>query len=618
MLIIYTVLIVFVAFPGILVLIRNLLADTYLWQVKEYRIDRIRIHYQNNEQTEKVRNKVYSIIKYALLVSLIIYFKSPSAAALLLSTIVAYIIYILEAELFIKQILKKKFSRPSIKSPRNILILGFSFVTILLPFLLFVLWLSSLPIQNNLDINGFLEFKESEVDWRGTDIKAFLPEVDEDNNIVTVPLETILVSVSTLIILSLDLTSPFIVATYSLVTEPLAQMRRRRMISAAKQKLQNNKKVKVIGITGSYGKTTTKEILAQLLEQKFKVVKTEKNNNTDVGIAQTILRSLREDTELLIAEMAAYKKGEIKNSVSIAQPDIAIVTGVEGQHLALFGSIENLFLAKYEIVDGLKKDGVAILNGDNEYCIRMAERTNRRKVIYFSVDDKVRLATPEIDTEDSIDEDTKLEFPEDLNLYAAGVLVIESGIEFDLRISDESWHVKTNIPGEHNATNLLAVIATAMQLGLGIKEIVGIINNTRFEVPYLGIESALNESRIIDDGYNSSPMGFRSALTFLKNTKADNDKWVITQGILELGEEKEKEYKSIAKNIVNSNASLITTDKTLAKIFEKQSKDKQKVILVDSVFDIKKEYVNNIKKGDLVLLEGTIPQIVLNAITDAK
>lgn len=150
----------------------------------------------------------------------------------------------------------------------------------------------------------------------------------------------------------------------------------------AQKRREGFKDLKVIGITGSYGKSSTKEFLAAILSEKYKVLKTEGNVNTEMGIANTVLSKLQKDHEVFVCEMGAYKKGEIRRSCGIAKPRIGVITGINQQHLALFGSQENIIKGKYELIESLPKDGMAFFNAKNEYCRKLYEKTTIEKELY--------------------------------------------------------------------------------------------------------------------------------------------------------------------------------------------------------------------------------------------
>src|SRR3989344_1619662 len=150
---------------------------------------------------------------------------------------------------------------------------------------------------------------------------------------------------------------------------------KRYLISKAKKKVVGlRSKLKIIGITGSYGKTTTKEVIASILAQKFKVLKTPENFNTPLGIARFILKGLSNDTEVLVVEMGAYRRGDIMELCGLTPPDIAVLTGINESHLERFGSLENTVKAKFEIVEALDSSGIAVLNADSDLVIKNYKR----------------------------------------------------------------------------------------------------------------------------------------------------------------------------------------------------------------------------------------------------
>ena len=153
----------------------------------------------------------------------------------------------------------------------------------------------------------------------------------------------------------------------------------------------------VIGVTGSFGKTTTKDFIAHLLSQKYKTEKTLANQNTDWGIARKAA-DLAKDTEIFVVEMGAYKKGEIKKVTEFVKPNLAVVTGIEPQHLALFGSLQNIKEAKYELIQALPKNGEAVFNGNNIGCIEMFEwaKKDAKKASLYEV---LENANPQKNTE---------------------------------------------------------------------------------------------------------------------------------------------------------------------------------------------------------------------------
>ena len=159
---------------------------------------------------------------------------------------------------------------------------------------------------------------------------------------------------------------------------------RKIIIKKATKKREKFKNLKVIGITGSYGKTSTKEFLATILSEKFKVLKTKEHQNSEIGISRCILNELRPEHQVFVVEMGAYNKGGIKLLCNIVKPQIGMITGINEQHLATFGTMENLLSAEggKELIESLPKEGIIFFNGKNKYCLEIYQKTKIKKKLY--------------------------------------------------------------------------------------------------------------------------------------------------------------------------------------------------------------------------------------------
>jgi UDP-N-acetylmuramoyl-tripeptide--D-alanyl-D-alanine ligase len=176
---------------------------------------------------------------------------------------------------------------------------------------------------------------------------------------------------------------PLVVELFQLI----AIIWRNFVIAKAKKKRAEFEDLLVIGITGSYGKTSTKEFLAKILEEKFgkgKVLKTREHQNSEIGISKCILKELNPQHKVFVVEMAAYNKGGIKFVTDIVKPKIGIVTGVNEQHLSTFGSMENLLSAEggKELIESLPQEGIAFFNAKNKYCLDLYNKTKIKKFLY--------------------------------------------------------------------------------------------------------------------------------------------------------------------------------------------------------------------------------------------
>ncbi|OGK25380.1 hypothetical protein A3A46_00030 [Candidatus Roizmanbacteria bacterium RIFCSPLOWO2_01_FULL_37_13] len=377
----------------------------------------------------------------------------------------------------------------------------------------------------------------------------------------TVPLYLIL-KTSNLALLSAFLLLTPIVALLTmllglLLSEIPVQIYRKLIIFIAALKVKNSNAV-FIGITGSYGKTSTKEFLFQILSHKYKVGKTEKNYNSEIGVALSILKNLKSDTEYFIAELGAYKKGEIKTICGIIHPKYGILTAIGNQHLNLFGSKKNLIEAKSELLEVLPPDGVAFINKNIREWKYFSNKTKAEKE-YFSID----------------------EIPPD---------------------------IKTNLPGRHNLQNLLPCIALASHLGLDRSVILETIMNLKPIQDRLTQKKGPNESMVLDDSYSSNVEGFIAAINAAGQINSTH-KLIISRGLIELGEEKKTSYQKIVDEINKSNLTLLTTDALFKKL-----DTRNKVV----AFQNEGKLLNYVKeksdKNTLIVIEGRFEPKILKSL----
>lgn len=288
------------------------------------------------------------------------------------------------------------------------------------------------------------------------------------------------------------------------------------IIIMAIRKISSFNNLKVIGITGSYGKTSTKEFLATILSEKFKVAKTYGFNNTDIGIAKCILRDLKPEHQIFVVEMGAYKKGEIKTICDMVKPNMGIITGINEQHLELFGSLENTMKAKFELVESLPKGSIVILNGNNSHCMTMARwaKAKELKIFTFRSDSDIK-----------------------------NIKVSENQIEFTL--TDKNTRIKIHLLGRQTIENVLAAIYASNNLGMTFDEIIKGVSRI---VPFpntMQFTGKLGGMTFVDDTFNANPDGVLAAVDYMKIFKGK--KILVLTPLIELGEGAEKIHERIGK-----------------------------------------------------------------------
>jgi UDP-N-acetylmuramoyl-tripeptide--D-alanyl-D-alanine ligase len=400
-------------------------------------------------------------------------------------------------------------------------------------------------------------------------------------------------------LLIFDILTPAIVSGIVLIFQPLVALIRRRIIQEAKKKREKFKNVIVVGICGSYGKTSTKEFLATILEEKFpgKVLKTKEHQNSEVGISQCILNDLKTEHKIFIVEMGAYNKGGIKLLCDIAKPKIGIITGVNEQHLATFGSMENLLSAEggEELIDSLPQDGLVIFNGNNKYCLELYKKTKIKKKICYN---NFLTAVQNVLLMDIWSQDTKIE---------------KEFINFKVFSKDGDFaDFKVNLLGAQNVENVLLAVCCAKELGMNLKEISDACQKIKPEQGGTKLVKTKEGLNIIDSTYSANPDGVMAHLDYLKIW--EGKKVIVMPCLIELGEKSKEIHKKIGEKIAEvCDLAIIVTKDRFKEIKEKAG---DKAIFLENPKEIFEKIKSFCKKGDVVLLEGRIPKEVIKLLSE--
>ena len=295
--------------------------------------------------------------------------------------------------------------------------------------------------------------------------------------------------------------------------------------SKAQKKLKQMEKLKIIGITGSYGKTSSKNILSDILNIKYNALPTPHNWNTYNGLIMTVNNHLDKFTDIFIAEMGAYVKGEIAGLCKLVKPQYGILTTIGTAHLESFGSEENIIKGKFELIESLPRDGFAILNGDDPKQVNYHLK-NKVKVIWIGINNK------------------------DADVVAENIKCSNKGTEFEVVFKDkkEKYHFQTKLLGNHNVYNILAGIACGVEFGIEIEELQKAVKNVKPVEHRLEIKKIGNFYQI-DDAYNSNPVGAENACKIL--SMMPGLKVVVTPGMIELGEKEDEYNKKFGEQIAD-------------------------------------------------------------------
>ena len=389
-----------------------------------------------------------------------------------------------------------------------------------------------------------------------------------------------------------ELTVPVLVICSNLIL-PLEFTINNAYLRDAKKRIRNLKP-KIIGITGSYGKTSTKYILNQILSKKYSVLMTPNSYNTPMGICKVIRGELTAEHEFFIVEMGAYRRGDIKELCQLAPPDIGILTAVGPQHLERFKSLENTAKAKYELIEALPTDGLAVINSDNEICETLADKTVSVPVNRYSVKSKVN--------DDAID------------IRASDIKHSQNGLSFTVSATDVgNVEITTRLLGKHNVSNILAAIAVSLYCGMTLKDIQAAIRVLQ-PVPHrLELKPADTGVIVIDDSFNSNPEGAKAALEVLTDFANDNDskKVLVTPGMVELGEREYDENKKLGTHAAKvCDLVILVGDETTGPVLDglkHENYPEHQIHKVKNLAEVQLQLAKNLKAGDVVLFENDLP-----------
>ncbi len=384
-----------------------------------------------------------------------------------------------------------------------------------------------------------------------------------------------------------DLLAPLFYSIPVLGVEPLASKWRKRLMLKARLKRENFENLKVIGVTGSYGKTSTKELIAFLLSHKFKVLKTKEHENSEVGISKRILEELSPDVEIFVCEMGAYNQGGIEMLCQIALPQFGVLTGINQQHLATFGSQENIIKTKFELVHFvLERGGKAFCNLDNKFIREYLEKNELK--------DKVFLYSKE---------DLKAD------IFTTKIKVFKDKINFEAQTKDEKAEFEVKVVGKHYLENILGALLVAKELGLSLKESSQIFKNFESQL-FNTLEKGILGADLIDSSYSANPFGVLADLEHLKLWKGN--KIVVMPCLIELGPKAKEVHLKIAEKIAQVCNLAIITSLDFFKMMQKKALEKgmakDKFVFLENPQKIADLIEKNITKDSVILLEGRVPK----------
>ncbi len=347
----------------------------------------------------------------------------------------------------------------------------------------------------------------------------------------------------------------------------------------AKSFRESFENLRVIAITGSNGKTTTKEMVSAVIGQKYDVLKNTGNFNNLIGLPQTLF-NLEDKNEVAVLELGMNRFGEIRRLAEICSPQIGVITNIGKAHIGNLGGIDGVKKAKSELVERFGAEQTFIVNKDDAMILDIAANTGCKKITYsLHGDADVRA----------------------LNIERDGL----SSRLFTLAIGSKKRSIRLNNIGLHNVSNALCASACGVAMGLALDEIASGLEKFEFPSMRLEIIDSAHGFKIINDCYNASPDSMKNAIDELSELKSEFKKIAVLGDMLELGKDAEKEHELLGEYIAKSNIDYLFTYGDLGKLIAKGAKRSVNASCYHDHKSIADQIMQVAKKGDVVLIKGS-------------
>lgn len=391
------------------------------------------------------------------------------------------------------------------------------------------------------------------------------------------------VTVYLLILTVIYTLAPVLVLLANLINKPMELSINNGYIKDAKRILASCPELKIIGITGSYGKTSVKYYLTTLLRAKYNVLMTPESYNTPMGVVKTVRGSLKATHEIFVCEMGAKWVGDIKELCDIVHPQHGVITSIGPQHLESFKTLDAVKSTKFELSDSLPEGGMLFLNADDE---NIRAHGSNRPFISYSIDAEA-------------------------DYRAYDISVSERGTTFSVKTPEgESEQFSTKLIGRHNVLNIVGAIAISHKMGISLRELKGQVR--RLEgVPHRLQLSDRGDMTIIDDAYNSNPSGTKAALEAL--SLFDGYKILVSPGMVELGAKQNELNREFGRNAAKVCDYVVLVGQKQAVPIKAglldEAYDESRIFIADTIEEALSHVyaVNSEGRKKIVLLENDLP-----------
>ena len=339
--------------------------------------------------------------------------------------------------------------------------------------------------------------------------------------------------------------------------------------------------IPVIGITGSNGKTSAKDLIAAILKQKLNIVKSQGSFNNEIGLPLTLLE-INNYTQAVVVEMGMRGLGQITELANIAKPTMGVVTSVAPVHIDMLKTIENIATAKGELPRSIDKSGKVFLNGENSWCIKMKDWTEA-EVNFFGFNDNCKYRAQIVE----------------MNLHKS---------RFKLEINDQAKEIELPVPGEHNILNALAAAGVAYELGFDLDTISEGLKTAAISEKRLEKITLDNGIILINDTYNANPTSMKANINILSASNADR-RVAVLGDMYELGDYELEGHLDVGTHVCNDGADLLITVGKLGQLIAKGALDsgmsKDKVFSFANNQEAADFLKENLAQGDIVLFKGS-------------